>query len=134
MAEVGKGRLLTYAVGSAGYRAATVRERYLSQAAMGDLDKEIGELGDKLQRTRYQFLKAELQTCLTALEMARFELSVGNTPVAEREIAAVEKGVSVIQRFLSGLSQDQRREVDANVAELNAILESVKADVDSHSR
>jgi predicted transcriptional regulator len=101
---------------------------------MGDLDKEIRELSGKVQRNRYQFLKAELKTCLTALEIAQFELSIGNTTVAQSEIAAVEKGVSVIQRFLSALPQDQRREVEANLEELNAILESVKADVDPHSR
>ncbi len=94
---------------------------------MSDLDKEIRELSDRVQHTRYQFLKIELQTCLTALEMAQFELSIGNATVVQREIAAVEKGVSVIQRFLSALPQDQRQEVDTNLAELNAILESVKA-------
>lgn len=101
---------------------------------MGNLDKEIRELSGRLQHTRYQFLKAELQTCLTALEMAQFELSTGNTIVAQREIAAAEKGVTVIQRFLPALPQDQRREIDTNLAELNAILESVKASVDLHTR
>jgi hypothetical protein len=101
---------------------------------MGDLDKEIRELSDKVQRTRYQFLKTELQTCLTALEIAEFELSIGNTTVAQREIATVEKGVRVIERFLSALPQDQRQEMDANLEDLNAILRSIKADVDPHSR
>jgi len=102
--------------------------------AMGDLDKKIRELSDRFQRTRYQFLKTELQTCFAALDMARFELSIGNTTVVRREIAAVEKGMSVIRRFLSALPPDQRGEMDANLADLNAILESVKAGVDSHCR
>ena len=101
---------------------------------MGDLSEEIRELSDRVQRTRHQFLKAELLTCFTALEMAQFELSIGNTAVAQREIAAVEKGVSVIHRFLPGLQQDQRQEVETTLADLNAILESVKADLDRHSR
>ena len=101
---------------------------------MGDLDKEIRELSGQVQRTQYQFLKAELQTCFTALEIAQFELSIGSTIVVQREVAAVEKGVAVIQRFLSTLPQDQRREVDAKLEELNAILESVKAAVDPHWR
>ena len=99
---------------------------------MSDLDKEIRELSDRVQHTRYQFLKTELQTCLTALEMAQFELSIGNTTVVQREIAAVEKGVSVIQRFLSALPQDQRVEMDTNLAELNAILESPEQLARSH--
>jgi hypothetical protein len=101
---------------------------------MGDLDDEIRELAGKVQRTGRQFLKAELQTCFTALEMAEFELSIGNIAVTEREVAAVEKGVSVIQRFLSPLPEDQKRELDATFAELKARLESVKAGLDLHRR
>lgn len=67
---------------------------------MGTIDKEIRELREKTGRTRYQFLRAELQTCFTALEMGRYELSVGNATVAEREVAAVETGIRAIQRFL----------------------------------
>ena len=101
---------------------------------MSDLDDEIRELSGRVQRTRRQFVKTELQTCFTALEMAEFELSIGNTTVAQTEVASVEKGVSVLQRFLSALPQDQRREVDAKLAELNARLESVKANLDPHRR
>ena len=36
---------------------------------MGNIDKDIRELREKTGRTRYQFLRAELQTCFTALEM-----------------------------------------------------------------
>src|SRR2546427_12891483 len=67
---------------------------------MGTIDKDIRELREKTGRTRYQFLRAELQTCFTALEMGRYELSVGNATVAEREVAAVETGIRAIQRFL----------------------------------
>jgi two-component system CheB/CheR fusion protein len=94
---------------------------------MGDLDKEIRELFAKVHHTRRQFLKAELQTCMTALEIAQFELSIGNTTVAQREIAAVDKGVSVIQQFLPALPEAQRGEIDTKLAELSAILQSVKA-------
>lgn len=101
---------------------------------MSDLDSEIRELSRGVGRTRAQFVKTELQTCFMALEMAEFELSIRNTVVAQREMASVEKGISVILRFLSALQQDERREVDVKLAELNARLESVKAGLDPHRR
>ena len=58
--------------------------------------------------------------------MAEFEPSIGNTAVVRKEITAVEKGMSVIRCFLSALPEDQKREVDAKLAELTARLESIK--------
>src|SRR2546425_7790346 len=86
---------------------------------MGNIDKDIRELREKTGRTRYQFLRAELQTCFTALEVGKYQLSVGNATVAEREVAAVEKGIRAIQRFLPEVSAEQRREVETKLSELN---------------
>lgn len=91
------------------------------------MDEEIRELHNQTVRTRYQFLKTELDTCFTAAEMGKFELSAGNTAVAGREVAAVENGVRVIQRFVSGLPAEQRAAVEAGLAELRAMLASLKA-------
>src|SRR5205807_8370680 len=71
---------------------------------------------------------SDLQTCFTALEMGRYELSVGNATGAEREVAAVEKGIRAIQRFLSEVSAEQRTEVETKLAELNEILDPLKGD------
>jgi len=38
---------------------------------MGTIDKDIRELREKTGRTRYQFLRAELQTCFTSAEQRR---------------------------------------------------------------
>jgi len=94
---------------------------------MGTIDKEIRELREKTGRTRYQFLRAELQTCFTALEMGRYELSVGNATV-------VEKGIRAIQRFLPEVSAEQRREVETKLAELNEILDPLKGELSEQSR
>jgi hypothetical protein len=101
---------------------------------MGDVEKEIKELIEKTGRTRYQFLRAELQTCLTALEMAEYELSIGNTAVAEKEVAYVEKGVRTLQRFLPEVSDDQRKEIETRVVGLKAILDAVKTKLGPQSR
>ncbi len=93
------------------------------------MDEEIRELHNQTARIRYQFVKTELDTCFTAAEIGMFELSAGNTVVAEREVAAVENGVSVIQRFVLELPAEQRAAVEARLAELQAILGPLKAEL-----
>jgi hypothetical protein len=94
---------------------------------MGELDKEMSDLLEKTRRTRYQFLKAELQTCFTALDMAKYELSIGNVDVVEKEVRFVEEGVRTIKRFLGETSLEQGREIDARLANLQGSLDLVKA-------
>lgn len=98
---------------------------------MGDMDKEIRELYDKTAYNRHQFLKTELETCLTGLEMGTFALSVGNAAVAGREVVMVEEGIRAIQRFLPGVSGEQAREVETKLAELKARLDTLKAELNS---
>ena len=88
------------------------------------------ELAEKTIQIRYQFLVVELQTCFTSLEMARFELSVDNMPVAKREIAAVEKGLEVLKRFSAEMPPEQKQEMEAKMAELQAAYSVVKQQVD----
>ena len=95
--------------------------------------EDIRELYDKIARTRYQFLRTELRTCITALEMAKYELSVGNFPVAEREVVSIEKGIRTIQRFLPEVSAEQRTELQARLADVKAMLDSLKAELSTPS-
>jgi phage terminase Nu1 subunit (DNA packaging protein) len=101
---------------------------------MGDLENEIRELRERTALTRYQFLKAELQTCCTALEMAQYELSIGDVVVVGREVAAVEEGIRTLERFLPEATAEQREEVGTRVAELKTILDSVKTGLHTQSR
>lgn len=91
------------------------------------MDEEIRSLFEKTARTRYQFLTAELQTCFTAVDLAMFELSIGNIAIAENEVAAVEKGIRAIRRFLPELSGEPGTEVAASLTKLQAQLDSLKA-------
>ena len=95
-------------------------------------DEEIRELYDKIARTRYQFLRTELRTCITALELAKYELSVGNFPVAEREVVSIEKGIRTIQRFLPEVSAEQGTELQ-RLADVKARLDSLKAELSTPS-
>jgi hypothetical protein len=94
---------------------------------MGDLENEIGRLYKRTARTRYEFLKNEVQACRTALEMAEFERSIGNRAATETELAHVAKGIKVIRRFLPLTSAEHQLEIGAKVAEMETALVSLKA-------
>lgn len=94
---------------------------------MRDVNKDIRELLEKTAETRQQFLQAELETCFTAVDMAKYELSVGNFDVAEREVSYVEHGIRTLRRFLSEMPLEQRRQIEARVADLQHSLELVKS-------
>jgi hypothetical protein len=94
---------------------------------MKEIEEEIKELHERTERTRVQFLKAEIRTCFTAAEFGELELSAGNADMAERERAFVEEGVRTIERFLSQVSAGQRSGLDASLAELKAALDSFQA-------
>jgi len=93
---------------------------------VGDLERDIRELHEKTARTRYDFLKAEIQTCLTAAEMGEFELSKGNVEIAQREVAFVEKGIYTIERFLPGVSQELQSSLANSLTRLRAKLDSLR--------
>jgi|HubBroStandDraft_1064217.scaffolds.fasta_scaffold227634_1 hypothetical protein len=94
---------------------------------MGNLDKEIKQLYERTARTRYEFLKNEVQSCRTALDMAEFQLSTTNRAGAESEAAYVTKGVAVLHRFLPLASTDHQLEIGRKLAEIEAALVSLKA-------
>jgi hypothetical protein len=93
---------------------------------MDELGKEIRDLREKTDRTRYQFLKAELRTCSTAMEIAQYQLSIGSVDVARTEADCVEAGLSTIRRFLLETSPEQQAEIEAKVAELTALLHQLR--------
>src|SRR5215471_11784451 len=93
---------------------------------MGNLDKEIKDLLDRTAQTRYEFLNAELQTCFTALDMAKHEISARNFEVAKKEIASVEAGARTLQRFLPDVPAQQRVEIENKAANLQALLAALK--------
>jgi hypothetical protein len=91
------------------------------------MDDKIRELLERSAHNRRQLIKVSLQSCATALEIADFQLSVGNAREARKEVAFVEKGVRTIQHFLAGATPAQRTEVEASLAELAKALEQLKA-------
>jgi hypothetical protein len=76
------------------------------------------ELLRDCETTRYQFLKLDLKTLRTSLEMGDFALGRGNLELAAREEAAVAKGIETIERLAADVSEEMRREVEAGLAVL----------------
>ena len=93
-------------------------------------DKEITELRERTANTRYQFVRTELDTCLTALEMARYELSVGNIDLTKKEVNAVEKGIEAIERFMLEVHEEQRAGLEKKLVELKSGLRSMKQELE----
>ncbi len=97
-----------------------------------DYRKEIAELREATWRTRGQFLKAEVKSCATAMDMARLELTSGHLNVAEAEIPMVAKAIQTIERFLPELPAEQRSGLEAELAKTKERFEQLKRDVDAH--
>lgn len=91
-----------------------------------DLAEQVRELTEMTARIRREFIWAELNTCFASMEMAKFEVSIGNLAVASREISATEKGIQVVERFLEDLTDEDRVPVTGKLNELKSGLESVK--------
>jgi len=67
------------------------------------------------------------------LRLVNALFSVGNFPVAEREVVSIEKGIRTIQRFLPEVSAEQRTELQARLADVKAMLDSLKAELSTPS-
>ena len=94
---------------------------------MSDMDAAIRELAQRTGEVREQFLRIEMDTCFTSLEMAAREMAAGNTHVVMWELAVVRKGIATVERFLPGATAAARPELEARLADL-------KAEVDSWNR
>jgi hypothetical protein len=100
---------------------------------MRDMDKEVRDLHQKTTQTRYAFLQAELETCFTAIDMAKYEISVGNIDVAEREVSFVEDGIRTLRRFLTDMPPEEQRKIENRAGILQAMLDEIKAKLNRQS-
>ena len=94
-----------------------------------DMDAQMRGLAEDTARLREQFIRADLETCSTSLEMAKLEMSSGNTPLAMQELALIEKGIKTIERFLPETPAGARPELEGMLAKLKAEVQSWKREV-----
>lgn len=84
------------------------------------------ELTAKNAVVRRQFLVTELATCETTVQIGEAELATGNMPTVDKEIAAVEKGIRTIHRFLPGIAPEERGDLVHRLAELEASVRQLR--------
>ena len=100
---------------------------------MREIESDIRQLLEKTERTRVQFLQVELQTCLTALDMAKHELEIGHIEVAARELLALKKGIATMHRFIPEMREDARRaELEWRLVELEAACQPFEQALQAH--
>jgi hypothetical protein len=68
---------------------------------VGDLFHEWLRLRDDIERVRLDFIRADLQVCLTLTNVAETKYDLGNWEQAARPIASAEKGYSTLLRLFS---------------------------------
>jgi outer membrane murein-binding lipoprotein Lpp len=97
---------------------------------VSELEDEIGRLREKTEQNRRQFVAAEPQTCLIAIDRARLEISRGDFSFAETELAIASEGARVIERF-SRDTDEPSGAVRSKLAQLKNSLEAVRAELDA---
>ena len=95
---------------------------------MDDLAAQVAGLLEKTEQTRNDFLRAEIETCAIALDMARFEYERGHVAFADREVASAAKAIAVIERFLPQAREARQVEMRKKLVWLKVSLESVRRD------
>jgi hypothetical protein len=93
---------------------------------MRNLDDEIKELSEMTARTRYGFVQAELQTCVTCVDMGNFQLGVGNSELAKEEVTLAERGIQEVKRFAGKLPAEQRVEIDKRLVQVAEAVDELK--------
>jgi len=96
---------------------------------MDDLSSQVRELMERTARIRSEFLLTELQSCSIGLAMAHQALLIGDREAAQREVVFVEKGLHIVERLIPVLTQTERSSVEARLAELKTLLETLQADI-----
>ncbi len=101
---------------------------YAEGDEMSDLAAQIATWRQKTEQVRYDFLRAEIQTCTIAIDMARLEFERAHVAFAGREVENATKSIGVIERFLPQARTDQQEELRGHLAWLKSALESVQRD------
>jgi hypothetical protein len=79
-----------------------------------------------LQRTRYAFLKTDLEVCATFSKIVETKLALGKPDAARRVLESAEAGCATIRRLYSRLENaDERKEIEEKLNQLRARLDAL---------
>jgi uncharacterized coiled-coil DUF342 family protein len=86
-------------------------------------------LRDDVEEVRLDFIRTDLQVCLTLTSVAETHCDSGNREQAARTIAKVEKGYATLLRFFSqakGLTPEVEREFQSKFQHLRQRLDGLQ--------
>jgi hypothetical protein len=86
-------------------------------------------LRDDIERVRLEFIRADLQVCLTLASVAETKYDLGNREPAKRTIASAEKGYSTLLRFFSqakNLTPEAKEEIRLTFKRLRERLDGLQ--------
>ena len=97
---------------------------------MGDLPSDLA----KLNQDRVEFLRTELKTCFTFIEMARTHYQLREPAEADNDVAAAEKGYSTLHHFLSDpkhaghLATEVQQEIKTGMERIRKTLDGLESE------
>lgn len=96
---------------------------------MGDLFLESLRIQDETERARLEFIRTDLDLCLTFATVAETAYSMGHREHAEQIVARAEHGYATLVRFFSkatGLTPGIQQELQSKFKELRDRLDALK--------
>lgn len=95
---------------------------------MDEQEDRIAELQSKTEQNSYQFVRAELAACSSAVEKGIRELESGNWESAKDESLKAEKGYKTVIGFVAELGDEgQRVEIENLWNALRARLDTLQS-------
>jgi hypothetical protein len=91
------------------------------------------ELVKNYETTRYRFIRIDLDTCSTALDMGFLHRSLGNIEIALSEVDMVARGIETIEHFLAGMPPEQKTRLEEDLGEIKRRHEALKASLGAAS-
>lgn len=86
-------------------------------------------LRDETEQVRLDFIRTDLQVCLTLTSVAETKYDLGNREHAARTIASAEKGYSSLLRFFSqakNLAPEAKKELQLTLKRLRERLDRLQ--------
>ncbi len=88
------------------------------------------ELVKNYETTRFRFIRTDLDTCSTALDIGFLHRSLGNIEIALKEVDMVSRGIETIEHFLAGMPPEQKTGLEEALREIKSRHEALKAAVE----
>ncbi len=96
---------------------------------MGDLFHESLRIRDEIDQAILDFIRTDLELCLTFAAVVETEYNMGNREHAERTLAEAEKGYSDMFRFFlraRGMTPHVEKELQSKFKHLRERLDTLK--------